>query len=57
MDKEELLEYLEINSGVKDKFMEKALDYQNEKIRSVLLLSAGTKLKWNVLLIKCLAQS
>ncbi|MBU7003875.1 hypothetical protein [Pediococcus pentosaceus] len=31
MDKEELLEYIEINSGVKDKFMEKALDYQNEK--------------------------
>ena len=31
MDKEELLEYLKINSGVKDKFMKKALDYQNEK--------------------------
>lgn len=31
MDKEELLEYIETNSGVKDKFMEKALDYQNGK--------------------------
>lgn len=31
MDKEELSEYLDSNSDVKSKFMEKALDYQNEK--------------------------